>query len=280
MAKAKELEQRQATPRGKHCGFIGGSGRTTGANIAGERARHLLAAVEGSHLEHSPAACCRMTLDPARRRCERAIRLRSSESSPPASGGAKDGFAATAALRESSGAIRSTAACKLPMQASRQNPFRPPDAGGDDQELRTANCPFAATPRRIKRHPTTCRPRECLQMRSLQTAASKCRARFPGDVGPGCPTGPTMNPQCPPPRCLPLLQFFGLRHSYTDGRSVGYGWPMVGTSWLNRRTMSAERSACLESRSCRPARSRKTWIRSAVSLSAGTTTITGDRAAA
>jgi hypothetical protein len=57
---------------------------------------------------------------------------------------------------------------------------------------------------------------------------------LPGDGGPNCPSGPTMNPACPPPRCLPLLQFFGLRHSYTDGRNVGYGWPLVGTSWLNR----------------------------------------------
>jgi hypothetical protein len=55
-----------------------------------------------------------------------------------------------------------------------------------------------------------------------------------GPNGPGCPTGPLLHPACPPPRCLPLLQLFGLRHSYTDGRSVGYGWPLVGTSWLNR----------------------------------------------
>jgi hypothetical protein len=52
--------------------------------------------------------------------------------------------------------------------------------------------------------------------------------------GPGPPTGMPMSPNCPPPRCLPLLEFFGLRHSYTDGRSIGYGWPLVGTSWLNR----------------------------------------------
>jgi outer membrane protein with beta-barrel domain len=57
---------------------------------------------------------------------------------------------------------------------------------------------------------------------------------LPGDGGPSCPSGPLMNPACPPPRCLPLLQFLGLRHSYTDGRNVGYGWPLVGTSWLNR----------------------------------------------
>jgi hypothetical protein len=57
---------------------------------------------------------------------------------------------------------------------------------------------------------------------------------LPGDAGPGCQTGPDLHPACPPPRCLPLLQFFGLRHSYTDGRNVGWGWPLVGTSWLNR----------------------------------------------
>jgi hypothetical protein len=57
---------------------------------------------------------------------------------------------------------------------------------------------------------------------------------LPSDVGPGGPDGPLVNPGCPPPRCLPMLQFFGLRHSYTDGRNVGWGWPLVGTSWLNR----------------------------------------------
>jgi outer membrane protein with beta-barrel domain len=57
---------------------------------------------------------------------------------------------------------------------------------------------------------------------------------LPSDVGPGGPDGPLASRACPPPRCLPMLEFFGLRHSYTDGRNVGWGWPLVGTSWLNR----------------------------------------------
>ncbi len=32
----------------------------------------------------------------------------------------------------------------------------------------------------------------------------------------------------------PLVTTFGLRHSSTDGRNVGLGGPLVGTSWLNR----------------------------------------------
>jgi hypothetical protein len=58
---------------------------------------------------------------------------------------------------------------------------------------------------------------------------------LPGEGGPNCAQcAPPMNQPAAPPRCLPLLQFFGLRHSYTDGRNVGWGWPFVGTSWLNR----------------------------------------------
>jgi hypothetical protein len=42
-------------------------------------------------------------------------------------------------------------------------------------------------------------------------------------------------PDCPtPPLCLRGLSRLGFRHSYTHGRSVGWGWPMTGTSWLNR----------------------------------------------
>jgi hypothetical protein len=33
---------------------------------------------------------------------------------------------------------------------------------------------------------------------------------------------------------LPCLTWCGLRHSYTHGRNVGLGGPLVGTSWLNR----------------------------------------------
>jgi hypothetical protein len=41
-------------------------------------------------------------------------------------------------------------------------------------------------------------------------------------------------PACPPPGYWPCMSWLGLRHSYTDGRSVGFGGPLVGTSWLNR----------------------------------------------
>lgn len=49
--------------------------------------------------------------------------------------------------------------------------------------------------------------------------------------------GSFYNPDAPPPppktycRCM---QWFGFRHSYTHGRSVGWGQPLVGSSWLNR----------------------------------------------
>ena len=33
---------------------------------------------------------------------------------------------------------------------------------------------------------------------------------------------------------MPVITCLGLRHSTTHGRNVGVGWPMVGTSWLNR----------------------------------------------
>ena len=38
----------------------------------------------------------------------------------------------------------------------------------------------------------------------------------------------------PPPSYWPSMGWLGLRHSYTHGRSVGLGDPLVGTSWLNR----------------------------------------------
>ncbi len=49
--------------------------------------------------------------------------------------------------------------------------------------------------------------------------------------------GSFYNPdEMPPPpstycRCMP---WFGFRHSYTHGRNVGWGLPLVGSSWLNR----------------------------------------------
>jgi hypothetical protein len=39
---------------------------------------------------------------------------------------------------------------------------------------------------------------------------------------------------CPPPSYWPCMTWLGLRHSYTHGRSVGLGGPLIGTSWLNR----------------------------------------------
>lgn len=39
---------------------------------------------------------------------------------------------------------------------------------------------------------------------------------------------------CPPPTYCPCLTRLGFRHSYTHGRNVGWGHPLVGTSWLNR----------------------------------------------
>lgn len=41
-------------------------------------------------------------------------------------------------------------------------------------------------------------------------------------------------PPCPPPGYWPCMSWMELRHSYTDGRSVGLGGPLVGSSWLNR----------------------------------------------
>ncbi len=39
----------------------------------------------------------------------------------------------------------------------------------------------------------------------------------------------------PPPKTYrPFMSWLNLRHSYTHGRNVGLGGPMVGTSWLNR----------------------------------------------
>ena len=38
----------------------------------------------------------------------------------------------------------------------------------------------------------------------------------------------------PPPSYRPIIEWLHLRHSYTHGRHVGLGQPLVGSSWLNR----------------------------------------------
>jgi hypothetical protein len=114
--------------------------------------------------------------------------------------------------------------CALTSRAAAQTAFRPPDAGGDYSGTSYSELPYR-TDAPVDQVPTDA---------MTPDDGQQIPYAVPGDGGPGGPTGPNMNPQCPPPRCLPLLQFFGLRHSYTDGRNVGYGWPLVGTSWLNR----------------------------------------------
>jgi hypothetical protein len=55
---------------------------------------------------------------------------------------------------------------------------------------------------------------------------------------PGAHNGPRHDPWAasdgPPPTYSPCLTRLGLRHSYTHGRNVGWGGPLVGSSWLNR----------------------------------------------
>ncbi len=48
--------------------------------------------------------------------------------------------------------------------------------------------------------------------------------------------GSYYNPDEPPPPWTyrPCMTWFGFRHSYTHGRNVGWGLPLVGSSWLNR----------------------------------------------
>lgn len=49
--------------------------------------------------------------------------------------------------------------------------------------------------------------------------------------------GSLYNPDEPPPppkTYCPCMTRLGFRHSYTHGRSVGWGQPKVGSSWLNR----------------------------------------------
>jgi hypothetical protein len=48
------------------------------------------------------------------------------------------------------------------------------------------------------------------------------------------PPGWTLRPDRVRPGYLPVLDWLGLRHSYSHGRNVGVGWPLTGTSWLNR----------------------------------------------
>lgn len=52
---------------------------------------------------------------------------------------------------------------------------------------------------------------------------------------PGDPSEEHWGEEPAPPRFyLPCMSCLGLRHSYTNGRNVGLGGPLVGTSWLNR----------------------------------------------
>jgi hypothetical protein len=55
----------------------------------------------------------------------------------------------------------------------------------------------------------------------------------PPEFGPAPPESFDA-PPLPPPGYRPFMSQLGLRHSYTHSRSVGWGRPLVGTSWLNR----------------------------------------------
>jgi len=48
------------------------------------------------------------------------------------------------------------------------------------------------------------------------------------------PAGFMTPPDEPPPTYRSWMTRFGFRHSYTHGRNVGWGQPLVGSSWLNR----------------------------------------------
>jgi hypothetical protein len=54
------------------------------------------------------------------------------------------------------------------------------------------------------------------------------------EIGPELQNEQGWNPPDPPPTYSPWLTRLGFRHSYTHGRNVGWGRPLVGTSWLNR----------------------------------------------
>ncbi|HVT30138.1 MAG TPA: outer membrane beta-barrel protein, partial [Lacipirellulaceae bacterium] len=46
--------------------------------------------------------------------------------------------------------------------------------------------------------------------------------------------GAEIDPRQAPGSNFPELRWFGLHHYSTDGRNIGMGIPLVGTSWLNR----------------------------------------------
>jgi len=54
-----------------------------------------------------------------------------------------------------------------------------------------------------------------------------------GAYQPGSFYNPDEQPPPPATYCR-CMSWFGFRHSYTHGRSVGWGLPLVGSSWLNR----------------------------------------------
>lgn len=54
-----------------------------------------------------------------------------------------------------------------------------------------------------------------------------------GAYQPGSFYNPDEMPPPPKTYCR-CMSWFGFRHSYTHGRSVGWGQPLVGSSWLNR----------------------------------------------
>jgi hypothetical protein len=54
-----------------------------------------------------------------------------------------------------------------------------------------------------------------------------------GAYQPGSFYNPDEMPPPPKTYCR-CMSWFGFRHSYTHGRSVGWGLPLVGSSWLNR----------------------------------------------
>lgn len=54
-----------------------------------------------------------------------------------------------------------------------------------------------------------------------------------GAYQPGSPYNPDEMPPPPKTYCR-CMSWFGFRHSYTHGRNVGWGLPLVGSSWLNR----------------------------------------------
>ncbi len=90
---------------------------------------------------------------------------------------------------------------------------------------------------------------EAVELTTQEPAWSEDAAVAPQDM-PSCnwasvPEGPVTHNLIPAPDChvvprgaaryyLPVIGALGLRHSSTTGRNVGLGWPLVGTSWLNR----------------------------------------------